>query len=264
MISRGNRGAAPLRSVQRGGLRLLTFPGLDATGVRCALSTRPLDARPPEGQRRLAGALGFAPDRVASPRQVHRSEVAYVTGPPADPPHVDGLVTDVPGLALVLRAADCSLIVVVDPERRAVGVAHAGWRGSARGIVVNLVKAFARFGSDPADLRAAIGPTIGVDRYPVGPDVPAAFLKLRSWASDYVRVIDSHLHFDLAGANRRFLVEAGVPADRIEDSGLCTYDERDLLHSFRREGTGAGHHALCAGFPDAPGDPEEPTPPRRA
>jgi len=78
------------------------------------------------------------------------------------------------------------------------------------------------------------------------------------------RVIDSHLHFDLAGANRRFLVEAGVPADRIEDSGLCTYDERDLLHSFRREGTGAGHHALCAGFPDAPGDPEEPTPPRRA
>ncbi len=248
MISRGDKDVTDVRSVRREGLRLLTFPALDASGLTCAISTRPLNAREADGQRRLTAALGFAPDKIASARQVHRSDVLHVTEPEATLPHVDGLVTDTPGLALVLRAADCSLIIVADPERRVVGVAHAGWRGSARGIVVNLVKACARFGSDPKDLRAAVGPTIGVRRYPVGPDVPAAFLKLRSWASDYVCKIGSSLHFDLAGANHRFLLEAGVPHEQIEVAGLCTYDEPNLLHSFRREGTGAGHHAVCAGW----------------
>jgi YfiH family protein len=237
--------------VERGGLRLLLFPSLEAAGLACAVSTRPLDVKRREDRSRFVAACGLDPDRTASPLQIHRADVVRVDAPTGDePPAADGLVTGVEGLALCLRAADCSLIVVADPERRTLGVAHAGWKGSARGVVVNLVRTLEHhYGSRPETLRAAVGPTIGASRYPVGPEVPGAFLRLRSWAGEHVCARDGRLHFDLAGANAHFLREAGVPADRIEVSDLCTYDDAQLLHSFRRDGARAGHHGLVAAWP---------------
>ena len=186
---------------------------------------------------------------------MHHAEVLPVTHPFTDvAPQADGLVTSTPGLPLLLRGADCSLVVVADPERRAVGLAHAGWKGSARGVVVNLVRTLReRFGADPARCLAGVGPTIGAPRYPVGPRVPAAFLKHRPWAREFVTSVEGRLHFDLAGVNARFLAESGIPPGAIEVCRLCTYDSAGLLHSFRRDGTGAGRHGMIAAWREANG-----------
>jgi YfiH family protein len=234
--------------VERGGLRLLVFPALEEAGCVCALSTAPLDAGRAGERDRVVSAVGLDPARAVSLRQIHRATILPVEGEaPKAPPQADGLVTNEPGRPLVLRAADCSLIAVVDPERSVLGVAHAGWKGSARGVVVNLVKTMVeRYGAQPERCLAGVGPTIGPDRYEVGPRVPAAFLRHRSWTKEYVTTKEGRLHLDLAGINARFLVESGVPGERIEVCRLCTYESTGLLHSFRRDGTGAGHHALVA------------------
>jgi YfiH family protein len=236
-----------VRRVERKGLGLLLFDALDAPGLVCAHSTAPLDVRREDGRRRFVAAAGLDPDRVASPVQVHGAMVARVDGPPARPPEADGLVTAAPGLALLLKAADCSLLVVADPLRRAVGVAHAGWRGAAAGIAEGLVDALAReFGSAPGDLLAGVGPTIGIRRYAVGAEVLDAFRRRFPWADDHARTVDGRLHYDVAGANARALRERGV--GRVEVAGLCTHERSDLLFSYRRQGPGAGHHGLVAGW----------------
>ncbi len=236
-----------MKQVVSDGLTLLVFPRLDATGLVCAISTLPVDVRERECARRFVEAAGLDPERVATVRQVHHAHVAEA-GP--DKPQADGLVTDTPGQPLLLRAADCSLVVVADPVVRAVGVAHAGWKGSARGVVVNLVKALhERYGAKPSRCLAGVGPTIGAARYEVGPEVPTAFLRRRAWTKEYFSSRDGRLHFDLAGANTRFLLECGIPEASIGVSGLCTYERPDLLHSFRREGTRAGHHGIVAAWP---------------
>ena len=99
---------------------------------------------------------------------------------------------------------------------------------------------------DPAGGLAAIGPTIAQKRYPVGEEVPASFLRHRSWAGQYVKVEGNTIYFDLAGANRHFLLVSGLKRDNIETCDLCTYDSEELLHPCRRYGTAAGHHGLVA------------------
>jgi len=234
------------------GLRVLRFPTLRRTGINCALSTRPLDVRQPGGRARLAEALEVDPARVATPRQVHHAGILRADGGAlAQDAEADCVITDVPGQPVLLRAADCSLVIVVDPENRAFGIAHAGWKGSVRGVVVQMVRALAReYGTLPNKCRAAIAPTITWERYPVGTEVPAAFIKHRTWAKEFVHHENGQLHFDLRGANERFLMEAGIPAENIEVCRMCTSNNPDLLHSYRRDGTGSGHHGLIAAFPE--------------
>jgi len=238
--------------VEHEGLRLLVFPLLREQGLVCAISTVPLDVRDPEARDRFVAAVGLDPARtVASGRQRHMADVVRADIPGRRSVDVDALVTDTPGLPLVLRAADCSLVVVADPERRAVGVAHAGWKGSARGIIVNLVRAMhENYGSRASQLFAGVGPTIRRPNYEVGPEVPAAFLRSREWTGEHVRAKGGKFYFDLPGANAHFLRECGIPRKHIEESPLCTYDRADLLHSFRRDGTGAGHHGIVAAWPE--------------
>jgi len=237
-----------VRLDRRGDLALLVFDGLAAAGLSCLHSTAELDVRSVADRRRLVAAAGFDPDRYASPVQVHGATIVRVDAPRTGV-EADGLVTDVPGLALLLKAADCSLVVVADPRRRAVGVAHAGWRGAAAGIVESLVRAMGtEFDVPPARLVAGVGPTIGARRYAVGAEVLDAFRARVPWADEYASRIDGALHFDLSGANARALRECGVPADAIEVAPFCTHERADLLHSYRRSGTGTGHHGLVAGW----------------
>ena len=191
-------------------------------------------------------------ERIATPRQVHKAGIVKAEdGALAAGTEADGVITDVPGQPILMRGADCSLVIVVDPEIRAFGVAHSGWKGAARGVVIQLVRALeVNYGAVASECRAAVGPTIGKERYPVGAEVTAAFLKHRRWARDYISVFNGALHLDLAGVNTQFLIEAGLPAENIETCQLCTSENDDLLHSYRRDGTDCGHHALIAAFPE--------------
>jgi YfiH family protein len=240
-----------VKRVERGGLRLLTFPSLEAIGVVCYVSTRPLDVRKDEDRDRFVTAAGLDPSRAVSPHQIHKSDILFVDETtPREPGEADGLVTDVSGLPLVMRAADCALLAVADPEHRALGLAHAGWRGAARGVVVNVVKALnEHYGSRPSQLVVGVGPTISTKHFAVGPEVPAAFLRTRDWSTSYVQAKEGRWHFDLLGVVVRFLIECGIPADAIEVASECTFEEADLLHSFRRDGVEGGHHGLVAAWP---------------
>jgi copper oxidase (laccase) domain-containing protein len=132
-----------------------------------------------------------------------------------------------------------------------VGVAHAGWRGAAAGVVENLVAALRRhFGSRPEELLAGVGPTIGVARYAVGAEVLDAFRRRVAWADECVRPVGEAVHFDLAAANACALRGCGIPLSAIEVAGLCTHEREDLLYSYRRQGPGNGHHGLVAGWAD--------------
>ena len=238
---------------ERGGQRILVFPELDEAGLECAISTRPINIRDYGDRDRFLQAMGVDPARVVSPRQIHRARVARITRshPPGLVPEADGLVTDVPGMPLLLRAADCSLIVVADPIRRVVGAAHAGWKGSARGIVVNLLRTMHKhYGVQPRSCLAGVGPTIRARNYPVGPEVPTSFLRKRPWARGHIFASKGKFHFDLAGANVAFLRECGVPAKSIDVCELCTFDHAELLHSFRRDGTDAGHQGMLVHWPE--------------
>ena len=197
---------------------------------------------------------------LVTQRQVHSDLIHYVTAPDAHPTG-DGLITEVPGLLLGVQTADCLPILLADTKRRAVGAFHAGWRGTLKRIVEKGVGEMRRqFGSAPADLRAAIGPGIHSCCYQVGEEVWEKFHSQFAYAAEVFREVresnpvhekypllfltarppghgpeETLLYLDLVDANIRQLLDAGVPAENITASPLCTSCRTDLLFSYRKE-----------------------------
>jgi len=154
--------------------------------------------------------------------------------------HVDGLITDEPGCVLSMNFADCAPIFLYDPHHRAIGLGHAGWRGAVVDLPGSMVRAMTeQFGSDPAELVAAVGPCIGSCCYEVGEEVigavegafgePGNLLQANGSRPDGSRVA----HFDLPAANRANLTHAGVRT--IEMADYCTACRTDLFFSHRAE-----------------------------
>lgn len=207
-------------------------------------------------------------------RQIHSDLIHYVTEPSKEPLAGDGLITDTPGLLLGVQAADCLPVVLVDTKRRAVGVFHAGWRGTVKRIVEKGVGEMRRrFGSKPRDIRAAIGPGIHDCCYTVGPEVRSQFEAQFAWAqelfhetkdSEPIREkypllfltarapghseLPKNIFLNLVEANRRQLLDAGVLAKNIEASDLCTSCRTDLLFSHRAENGKTGRMMGVAGI----------------
>jgi purine-nucleoside/S-methyl-5'-thioadenosine phosphorylase / adenosine deaminase len=210
-------------------------------------------------------------------RQIHSDLIRYVESPAEHPLAGDGLVTDRPGLLLAVQTADCLPVILMDPRRRAVGVFHAGWRGTLKRILEKGVGEMRRwFGSLPRDLRAAIGPAIHSCCYEVGPEVRerfhsqfayAAELFRESRESDPVREkypllflsarapghseLPKKLFLDLVEANRRQLIASGVAPGNISASPLCTCCRTDLLFSYRAERGPTGRLMGVAGIKPA-------------
>ena len=194
-------------------------------------------------------------------RQIHSSVIHRVDEVPAQPLQGDGLITNRPGMVLAVRVADCLPVLMADPVRRAVGAFHAGWRGTLARIVEKGVGEFRRqFGSDPADMVAAIGPGIHRCCYEVSEDLRDKFGSQFAYAGELFEEVFSSdpvrrkypllfmnqrapghgeppraAHLDLVEANRRQLLEAGVRQENIWISDLCTSCRTDLLFSHRRE-----------------------------
>jgi YfiH family protein len=178
-------------------------------------------------------------------RQVHGSRIlmaADPAGPDREAPECDGLITDRPGLALAVRTADCVPLFFVDPVRRVIGAAHAGWRGTALGIAGAMVEMLAgRFGSRREDLLAAIGPAIGPCCYQVDAPVFEAFSPLAGRGGCLQPCPEGgRWMLDLAMANRFQIEQAGVPAGNVSAAGFCTACLPDLFFSHRGSGGQAG------------------------
>ncbi len=211
----------------------------------------------PAGWEAIAEALGVNGDRVVRLKQVHgRNAIVVKRGEDIaalvrHPPEADILVTDDPSIAIAVQVADCVPLLIADPTSGAVAAAHAGWRGTAAGVAPAAIASLgAHFGSRPANLVAAIGPSIGPCCYQVGPDVLDAFAaahgraSLDSWFGHDVQSGDGpRYRLDVWAANRDQLVAAGVRPENIDIARLCTATCVDVLCSYRREGKAAGRMA---------------------
>ncbi len=189
--------------------------------------------------RRLAyGIVGRDTGTVVHTSLVHGNRVGRVTSRDNGRwlPDTDAIITDEHGCALTMNYADCAPIFLYDPVCGAIGLGHAGWQGAVKDVPGEMVRAMqAEFGSDPADLLAAVGPCIGVCCYevdePLVSQVRAAF---DTHQQLLIPQADSHRpHFDLSLANAQNLANAGVP--QIEQSGFCTACRTDLFFSHRAE-----------------------------
>jgi polyphenol oxidase len=188
-----------------------------------------------ENRRRMAEQIGVAPERFLSVHQTHSPDVAVAEGPwpAASRPRADAIVTRTPGLAIGVTAADCGPILLVDPNARVIGAAHAGWKGALTGVVESTLTAMEKLGAERSAILAAIGPLIRQRSYEVGGEFVERFIE--SDAENTLFFLPStregHSMFDLAGFIRRRLENAGVLM--IDDTGLDTYsDER--FFSYRR------------------------------
>lgn len=214
----------------------------------------------------FARALGAETNRHTWPlvqmHQIH-SPIIHRVGSASDPHPTagDGLITNVPGVLIAVKTADCMPVIAVDPVRRVVGAFHAGWRGTAQRMVEKGIGEMRRqFGSDPSDILVAIGPGIGVCCYQVGDEVLEQFRSQFAYADELVEeVFDSHSlhtkypllflnqrapghgelpkvpHLDLVKANTRQAIDAGVPEKNIEALNLCTSCRTDIFFSHRKE-----------------------------
>jgi YfiH family protein len=191
-----------------------------------------------ENRRLALASLQRDPASVFDVWQVHGVQVA-IAEPPRSPesPHLqaDAILTDRPGLTLMMRFADCVPIMLHDPVRKVAGIAHAGCMGTVRGTVRFAVEAMQKhYGSNPADIQAAIGPSIGPDHYEVGPDVVIQVRQaFGKYASSLLSASKGHIKFDLWAANTLLLEQAGVR--HIEVAGLCTACHTEDWYSHRAE-----------------------------
>lgn len=219
-------------------------------------TTRQLELSAPADVQRLADSVGARDASML--RQVHGRDVVVVrNGRPSVPdrPEADVLVSNATDTAIAVRAADCVPLLLADRVTGAVAAVHAGWRGTAARAAVAAVEALAReFGTRPADLIAAIGPSIGSCCYEVGTELVDAFA-----AAGHERYLIDRwfvapppprgsrerpkLRLDVAGSNRDQLILAGVEEGNIHLSGLCTAMHLDILTSYRAEREKAGRIA---------------------
>lgn len=200
------------------------------------------------------------PYYVVQPHQVHGCVIREVTDPltpRSDLEGVDALVTNVPGVAISVRTADCIPVLMYDPVHKAVAAVHDGWRGTVQRLSQKVI-AFMhdRYGTCAADVLAVIGPGIGPDSFQVGQEVvdefAAAGFPMAEILSDRgpkaptaSDPMAGGLHIDLWRANQWLLEEAGVLSANIQVAGICTYKRYDRFYSARREGAKCGRIINC-------------------
>lgn len=196
------------------------------------------------------------PEGVRTAKQIHSDIVVDASGFDAAGPigEGDALIVDRPGVLVGVKTADCVPILLVDPSTQAVAAIHAGWRGTAQGITSKAVRAISsRWRADARNLRAAIGPSIGVCCYEVGSEV----------ARRFGIETDQAVHLDLPAINEMQLRNAGV--SDIWISGECTFCAVNRFYSFRRERDEAGRMLSFIGWQkyvgrtsqDPPGNPSD-------
>ncbi|MCM1216615.1 MAG: peptidoglycan editing factor PgeF [Lachnospiraceae bacterium] len=248
-------------------LEYLTFPALEETGLVEHLVTTRLggvstgelatmnlsftrgdrEENVLENYRRIGRVLGCGMEDMVTSHQTHTVNIRHVRSAdrgkgivaPRDYENIDGLVTDEEGIALVTFYADCVPLLFLDPVHRAIGLAHSGWRGTVDRMGKHMTEAMEEaFGSKPAELIAAVGPSICRECYEVGEEVAERFWRLFGGKERCGGVVTEgraagKYQLDLWLANRLILEEAGIPHDRISVTDICTCHNSDYLFSHR-------------------------------
>lgn len=188
-----------------------------------------------QNRAKVTAALGAAPDKLATPYQVHGTEAvvvrdAWETG---KGPKADAVVTDRPGLVLGVGSADCGPTLFADAEARVIAAAHSGWRGALAGVLESTIAAMRRLGAHPERIVAVLGPTISVANYEVGAEFRERFITVDRYNARFFQPAarDGHYMFDLPGFILGRLTAAGVSAQSV---ALCTYADADRFYSYRR------------------------------
>ncbi len=204
-----------------------------------------------ENRLRAFHALERDPHSVADLWLVHSADVVVADEPRGARESLgraDALVTDRPNVTLFLRFADCVPILLYDPRRPAVGIVHAGWKGTLAKIAAAAVRVMTeRYSSRPEDICAGIGPSIGPCHYEIGPEVTAGTrAAFGEAAGELLTRTNGHHHLDLWAANAHALREVGV--ERIEQSGLCTACRTGEFFSHRAEKGKTGRFGALIGL----------------
>jgi len=219
-------------------MEITGFPGRD--GWRAGFTTR----RAGGDLAAVLPLLGWEGLPILKPIQQHGNHVVVIDSAgavPGTPPQGDGVVTSRRGLVVAIASADCVPLILFDHAHGAGAVLHAGWRGTRSRIAREGVALLSSaFGSRPADLVGLLGPAIGPCCYRVGGEVMAEFRAAGYPEHSLFRRDGDGFLLDLAEANRIDLIEAGVPADHIRPTGLCTRCLPGLFPSYRRDGVRAG------------------------
>ena len=246
------------------GFHYLSVPSFDRTGLVTTCFTTRLGgvSEPPidsmnlgfgrgdareavlENYRICGTGAGFPHERTVAFTQVHKNNIRVATDSDAgeaflpEKREFDGIITNTPQLPIATYHADCIPIFLLDPIKRACGVVHAGWRGTAQKIAAEGVLAMGRaFGSSPGDILAAIGPGICKNCFETDSDVPDEMVKaFGASAFPHISQRGERFRVDLPLLNRTALAETGVPKSNISLSGECTSCKPDLYWSHRKTG----------------------------
>ncbi len=191
-----------------------------------------------ENRRRLFDAMPRRADTIQDVWLVHGTDIFYADHPrlPTDPsPKADIILTDNPHISLFMRFGDCVPILLHDPHKKVIGIAHAGWQGTLRGVVGSAVLGMqTRYGSDPKHIVAGIGPSIGVDHYQVGAEVVSQFRQTYPRHAEQIfQTKNENAHLDLWTANALQLNDVGV--HQVQISAICTACHLEDWFSHRAE-----------------------------
>lgn len=209
-----------------------------------------------ENFRRMGEALSVHCEDMVLSQQTHTTNIRIVTDEDRgkgitrerDYTDIDGLITNVPGICLVTTYADCVPLYFLDPVKKVIALSHSGWRGTVGKIGKKTVELMHdNFGSDPADILAAVGPSVCQDCYEVSADVIDRFKEVfdRSvWDELFYGKPDGKYQLDLWKANEKIFLEAGIRKEHIAVTNVCTHCNSGILYSHRAMGDKRGN--LCA------------------
>lgn len=247
---------------EKGGVGIITFPRLaDEKILKHAVSTRkggvswgnhhalnisfkvadePL--RVEENRRLLSKASGMDLNRAVQVTQIHSDHVLKLDG--ENRPKTgeslgegDGLITNLVNVPILIMVADCLPVLFFDPIHKAIGLAHAGWRGTVTHVAAKTLLAMGEaYGTKPEEVRAVLGPSIGACCYEVGEDVKTQFEEVFPWSAEVLEYSGkNHWQLNIAEANARQLLEVGMKEENLIRSQLCTIKHIDLFYSHRAE-----------------------------
>lgn len=187
-----------------------------------------------ENREAFFNQINLRTSQIAFQKQVH-TDVVRIVDKPGFVGESDAMITDQPNIGLAISTADCTPIFIYDKQKKVIAAVHSGWRSTQKRILEKTILMLREnYHSNPGNLYVFVGPSISQKNYEVGKE----FIEL--FDNRYMLINNGKIYLDVVGVNIDILYGFGIPKNQIEISNLCTYDEKSLLHSYRRDGLSSG------------------------